>query len=692
MHNIISIDKNIRLQRDNAYNQVVVACRDILISQLSNAFILDNVDDILFRLAEQAGSNQEQSEMFSAMREMRISESKVKKEFTRLMVEDFDQFWAKEYLPQGSTDESVSLSLLGDEELEEDLAVKRIATKCTLTCGADISQVNARFSIMSGNNGDKATLWTTERISEHVRTIVNSLTSHLVVKLILYKKFEVDGLAVLKTVFKKLNKVLAGSVTIPRTTPSTIKYDHHGKAQGHLDLSQSRGVSGPFEELQGLVPFNGRNSGPGRDISVESVLSALSTLQPMQMGMQEHPLNIKDVRKVIIGESEDGSARINRVDSSTIDLISMLFKHILGDNAVPPEIRALLAQMQIPMLKVALADKAFFNESSHPARKLLNNLEVLAFGWDSDDSGKSSIKNEIESIIRRIVNDFKLDVGIFDETNRELEAIIREKEERSDTVEVRTVQASDGADKVSQAELVVKALVSESLSSYGNIPSVAISLLENHWSKVLGLRVLQKGADSKEVAYSVDVMNKLLWSVTTDKDKERSSVIRSVPDIIQSLRNGLSSFGNQTDVAGLFNELKRCHVSVMSGRSYQDPLKTKIITASANTAAEREQPSEQATFKPASAAHIKRANMVKVGDWVEFSDGLKKKRVKLSWKSTSTGNLLFVNNKGVKAVEMPINEFALLCEDGKTHLLKNHVPLVDRAIASMMATVHADKS
>ncbi len=51
---------------------------------------------------------------------------------------------------------------------------------------------------------------------------------------------------------------------------------------------------------------------------------------------------------------------LNRVDTMTFDLVSMLFDRLFEDERLPNAIKGLLARLQIPVLKVSLLDGSFF--------------------------------------------------------------------------------------------------------------------------------------------------------------------------------------------------------------------------------------------------------------------------------------------------------------------------------------------
>src|SRR5690606_22453134 len=52
--------------------------------------------------------------------------------------------------------------------------------------------------------------------------------------------------------------------------------------------------------------------------------------------------------------------RLDRVDDDVISLVSMLFDVVLGDDELPAALKALIGRMQLPILRVAIADKSLF--------------------------------------------------------------------------------------------------------------------------------------------------------------------------------------------------------------------------------------------------------------------------------------------------------------------------------------------
>jgi hypothetical protein len=57
--------------------------------------------------------------------------------------------------------------------------------------------------------------------------------------------------------------------------------------------------------------------------------------------------------------------KVNQLESMTIELVAMLFDFIFETKDLPDGIKALLARLQIPVLKAAMLDGAFFAKKNH---------------------------------------------------------------------------------------------------------------------------------------------------------------------------------------------------------------------------------------------------------------------------------------------------------------------------------------
>ena len=74
-----------------------------------------------------------------------------------------------------------------------------------------------------------------------------------------------------------------------------------------------------------------------------------------------------------------------------------------------------------------------------------------------------------------------------------------------------------------------------------------------------------------------------------------------------------------------------------------------------------------------------------MGSWLEIQDGNHRSRVKLSWKSNVTDAYIFVNRKGMKALELSLQGLARHLRDGSAQLIEvSDEPIIDRALEAML--------
>jgi hypothetical protein len=387
-------------------------------------------------------------------------------------------------------------------------------------------------------------------------------------------------------------------------------------------------------------------------------------------------------------------------DNDTIDVISMLFEFILDDYSLPDAMKALISRLQIPMLKVAIIDKSFFSKKVHPARRLLNTLAQAAVGWnDTGDRANDALYNKIESVVKRVLNEFVDDPSIFSELDDEFSAWWQQEQRGAQIAEQRTNQVTRGKEQLRSAKQAVADELNQRLRKAQVVPEAVMALLEDGWKDVLLLNYLRQGVDSKEWQESLEMVDRLLWSVQPKSDySERQQLLRGIPELLRNLRERLNSISfDQHKMARLFKELQNCHIGCLRGG---DPNLIQGAGTHPASAKEIHFPDSQMVggdshltqeVEDAALSHdeaAQQASELEVGTWVEMQDGPVKNRVKLSWKSKVTDTYIFVNRKGMKAMELTTAGLSKRFRDGSAKLVEiSETPIIDRALDAMLTAL-----
>jgi len=124
--------------------------------------------------------------------------------------------------------------------------------------------------------------------------------------------------------------------------------------------------------------------------------------------------------------------KANQLESMTIELVAMLFDFIFETKDLPDGIKALLARLQIPVLKAAMLDGAFFAKKNHPARLLVNALADAGRGWSPVMGTNDPLYSHIDALVHRILDGFTDNLAIFDEAREKLENFLAAEEQAAE--------------------------------------------------------------------------------------------------------------------------------------------------------------------------------------------------------------------------------------------------------------------
>ncbi|MFW5426227.1 MAG: DUF1631 domain-containing protein [Methylophagaceae bacterium] len=735
-NNIISFGtKNEMASTKSSFNsKALKSCRPIIANSLPNCFVfLNDLDDILFKLADKAESNQDQEEFFVAMRQFRINQEKLKKDFTQLVLDDFDAFCSSSTLAKsGSSNKdsassaNLELSILDNESLEEDIAVNRIAMKSESLFGHDMSNLDQRFAnALNIKNIDDNPL-NPERVAGHIKDVIAPLSSNIEIKLVAYKQFEKHAVAELGKLCVQLNENLIKQGVLPNLEKKKPKAENTNQTVSNAinemadidlnDIADDQPLADPSHFFEGLRQFLNKPQGSQPSYGGHSAppVAEHSTVLTALSGLQQRPASqvsfdtdgsahLPDIRQILMDSllvtQQDGTQvqqTVSRLDEDAMDLIDLLFEFILDDQSIPAPIRAVLARLQIPLLKIALSDKDVFSKKSHPARRLLNNLAKSSTGWSQQQSTQQDkLQTKIESIVDTILLEFDTDIQLFLDLNTQFNEFISQLNKSSQAAEQRMVQANEGQEKLIAAQQEVDDVINQQLSQHEHLPKVVISLIEDGWKHVLKLRLLQKGKDSDEWRISIELIQQLLWSVSPKPDEDdRKKLLEIIPGMLKSLREGLSGASfNQHKITALFKDLQQCHIQCMNGVTIaddelQDIDKLSLVETSKPDLETLPSLDEKKKVISDNLA-MQKAKQLSVGTWIEVEndDGKPPQRIKFSWRSNLTGRCLFVTYQGTKAAEIAITELASWFQQGKILVIDQSTQLMDRALASMMETV-----
>ena len=743
--NVISFEQTAdgarRRLADAKLTPVLQAIRRQLVETLPRLMqdLFEHLDDDLYQLADKSASDALQTRYFEAMRELRKQRQAIDRQFTEARLLAFDDFWAQRGPAErgtGNQDEQAELSLIAEEELEEDLAISSMVSKSENRFHRELFAMNMRFTAMLGGPDieDADNPVGPRALAEGFAEALALWPGETAVKLLIYKLFDRYVMAYIGGLYDDINDVMVGADILPKivqrvrrnpVAPSVQRARDPQHQETYYEPSAAPAAvaaDGGGDELLSilgdLLAARRQSAGTGGlrwslgapsntrlpEISTSDLVGALHSVQ--QNSLHAAPVDLGEVqalqvelvgslgRELDLGPEDNPTKRLARADQDVLNIMEMLFDFILGDDNLPEAMKALLGRLQIPLLKVAVLDRAFFNNRQHPARLLLNNLARAGVAWSDDgDRSADSAYGQIESAVTRILTEFSDDPSVFEQVNEDFTAYLERERRSAEVAEERVGQVKRGQEQLELARQKVSQMIQGHIQACQPpecaIPEAVAHLLDEAWHDVLLLAYLREGEQSQAWESAAEVVQQLVWSVQPKHDQvERQKLLKSIPELLKRVREGLVNISfDQHRAAVLFKELQACHIAALRGDRVEDG--ESLLTSDEITGAS---PPEVIELTPVPEReliddeHQRAAENLKVGQWLEWENEPGEwQRGKLSWRSEVTQNCIFVSRKGIKVGEMHLGDIAARLRAGTARRLQDvETPLMDRALHAMV--------
>jgi outer membrane lipopolysaccharide assembly protein LptE/RlpB len=286
---------------------------------------------------------------------------------------------------------------------------------------------------------------------------------------------------------------------------------------------------------------------------------------------------------------------LGQVDAMTIDIIAMLFDYVLGDRRIPAVVRALLGRLQIPILKVAILDKAFFASKSHPARKLIDTIASSAIGINPNTAREDRMYKKIETAVEKVLAKFDSDVEIFIEVLADFEQYIEKDTEDSVKINEHSTKVVEEREKLEIGNLVShKEVLRRTVGA--QLPQPVEAFLNGPWSTAMAITYADHGDESQQWNGLIATMDDLVWSITPKANSdERKKLVSLLPYMLKRLQEGMNVANLQPTLRDQFlTALVDCHsVAVKAGLRTNNPelsVATRSILDQGATAIPQEEP------------------------------------------------------------------------------------------------------
>lgn len=741
--------------------------------------LFETADDMLFAMADKSGSAGDHSSYFDAMRELRLKKKMIALEVIRGVIQSFNEIGRYKCSMTFGSKEAKSfddLGLVENDELELNVAVEAMINRIRSRNINTLEELRLRIESLV-----TPVCITPEQMPMSPEILCSSfiegcsdLELDIRAKLVLLKLFEKSFLNDVCKVYAEANALLLQMGILPnlkrsQSLPERKAAHENGIAaalRGHstsasaplvqpLSGAPQSHVEGLFQDLRRLLRESGfyadaaTNAAAGAPVAGEAgaapampvyskqqLVSSLTDLQNASNVVTfGAPAGVHiDFRSLLDPVLNKGADKkiYAEADIDTINLVSLLFEFILEDRQLQATMKALIARLQIPILKVALLDRSFFNKGGHPARKLLNEMAAAAIGWNEAPQGKPDrLKEKIEEIVYKVLDHFDNNLELFTELLADFQRFSETEDRRGRLIEQRIRDAEEGKAANDGARIFVQNTINEQIKGK-SVCKPVIDILRDAWSSVMVLHCLKHGEDSEIVKSDTEVVADLVWTVCPDaQDGGRPRLLALIPSVIKRIRAGLNDVNyDELRMNELLGKLEQAHMQSM--QTLQDSMEIQrqkqqeAISELARETDELEQEfnamlqESEALATPAPQPLVERiragereeiilvqapaqqdvvegeldendpflrqVDNLTVGCWFEFMGEGKPERCKLAALIRSVGKYVFVNRSGIKVAEKTRLGLAAEMRNGTVQVLNDGL-LFDRALESIISNL-----
>jgi hypothetical protein len=658
--------------------------------------------------------------------------SELLRRFRGVFEADYDNAIANLDGSEANPWEAVSeLSLVDADQFERDLAIDRVAAKAAYSCSQQLTALDRRVSAMlhlKRLDSERNPLSVKRLFSAFVQAADDcGRTDQLA--LVLLETFEHYTAGDLPDIYRQLNRHLADNGVLP-TMPVLLEEGNHEIKRSASDSEASSGVADVFAQLingrsggrgLGTIAFGRPDTNGGADGAAFGA-DGISTGTPGQMGTMVLGQLIDSLTGLQRGNSQAAADLgiefddfdptnstalrslagspllrwLKPTDGMTVDLIAQLFDCIFADPEVPAALKKELGRLQVPILKIALTNKAFFSDQRHPARRLMDIIAAAARGWGKD--GERRLLEAVQGSVKKVVDDFESDTGVFRAQSEQLERILQEADQRARQNVSELVQRLEQRDRNVVAPTVVEDQIARHLVGQ-KVPRTVEAFINDAWRDLLIRIYINYGEKSEPWQRALQTLSDLIWSVQPKQlPAERQRLMNLLPDLLHRLPEGMAQIGRSEAWDPFLQELMQFHMRAIKPKAHElDAADEPPMEAAASSPTNARTNSEVAARQgvagrpqdagiPSADEFTEAARRIEVGDWIELSDiDGSSLTLRASWISRLSGLSLFADRSGRNQQILRTEVLAQHLRRGNARILSRD-PLTRRAVEKLLTT------
>ncbi len=258
------------------------------------------------------------------------------------------------------------------------------------------------------------------------------------------------------------------------------------------------------------------------------------------------------------------SALLAPSKAAAVEVVEAVCAYASANPRLPATIRAILAQLRVPLLRLALRSETLLASKRHPALLLLDLIANLGRTLPANCPPELPVCRALLLLVQDLGKAPRLSEKDFSAALDSAENLLRSRQRaalaRAAALEEEACRLERREVALHQASRAIYLMVGHEVST------VARDFIEGFWVHVLAKAAYRYGTESPQWAARVQIASRLLASANPDP-VVRPSLQAQLPGLIRDLEQGLAYIGLTPDkIQDGLAACREMHAAILAGR------------------------------------------------------------------------------------------------------------------------------
>ena len=597
------------------------------------------------------------------------------------------------------------MTLLSDERLNEEIAINHYSRRLKEQSEFELWGLTTRIAVVTGIDfpKDNQNPVSPQVVSQALMEAIGSFETDAAVRLVIFRTFGPVLLEIVPAIYTAANAAFTARgidvdsaeyfgrpiVTTERQSLPIKEEQAADAAKMNKELTLAltqiltksanivlaRGASTQEPRIQETMFASGQTLVAEAGQTTEPAWHR--KLQTIEKSRMHEAVELTTGSRTLHDARQALQEKLTRDEQVVSDIVTVMFDRLLADARMPCQLRGIVAQLQLPVLELALKDRSLLTQVHHPVRKLLDliaefGLTITVGMRDEDDSTLRSVANIVDGLvmIRNEVPDaFRL---AFDR----LDTLFYHHEEASllNDDNLRALERAEAAEFAGgQADREI-AIRLQNL----RLPTAISAFILTAWRNVLVHGFLKGGQRGDPWKLGLATLDNILMSMRESTTKmQRQHLAATLPQAISTLLKGAEIAGHEDSRAeGFFAALQIVHELIDANRALEIGGERFAAPVAA-----------LATLSDVASPSAALATLgLACGDWIETRDEAGIRRWRLNWLTSILGTCVFKHFETGSARNMSLEELRERLSSGEVQRVRG-LGLADDVLNSAFETV-----